>query len=125
MSRVDRLLNLMDISEMARVGFLGKDNDLEMRVYEEPQGNPSFHLLSKSKEYQVVLQVKDLKVLEFKRNKYKLKGIPKSHLRAVIEFFKAKRKNNPKLTNWEFFVDTWLTHNPTYSLDRDMPDYKI
>jgi hypothetical protein len=85
-------------------------------VYFEPLGNPSFHFCHKT-DFEVVLQIKDLRILEVKKSEGRFsfkKGdaLPKS-LQGVVEgFLSQTSQKNPKLTNREVIALLWDSLNP-------------
>jgi len=102
---------IMALDEMARIGFLKtKLGDLEVRIYPEPLGNPSFHLLNKDQKYELVLQIKDLKVIEvkgktsFKKNQC----MPDSFMKEFVSWLREENEFATSITNWKFLRDRRL-----------------
>ena len=105
--------------EVATVGSLSVKNT-KYKIYPEPLGNPSFHI--STTDFEVVLQISDLRVLEWNRGKSKVKGgIPSDDIKR---FFKWARSEKDGLNNWEFLLRTWNENNPRYriSLDTQLPE---
>lgn len=91
-----------------------------IKVYTEPLGNPSFHLI-KPNEFEVVLTLDNLKVLEVKFDKKKRKKMT----------FKLNSKEEKKLKNifreiprgdveniWGQIVNYWNSLNPKFAIDK-------
>ena len=111
-SRAAQLIRLL---EMARIGEY--DNHL-VYLYPEPQKNPSFHIQYK-KEWEVVLQIKDLAVLEQKTSPFpKGAQLPSAERKALLAFFHSPYG---KITTWEFILMTWGTNNPKRPVDLNLP----
>lgn len=106
MTKIGELLN-----EMARVGTFGK---FEIRIYPEPLGNPSFHLIKRD-EYEVVLQIKDYRILEWKFNKKNIKDIPNSDLWDVKSYLGSSHELG--ITNWQYLIATWNSNNPKFKIE--------
>ena len=102
--------DLIELCEMARIGVFGK---FEIRIYPEPLGNPSFHLI-KQDEYEVVLRIKDFEVLEWKFNKRNLKRVSGADMKEVTQYLHQRHELG--VTNWQFLVATWNSNNPKYQL---------
>lgn len=121
------VLDLISINEMARIETFKYENQIvDMRVYPEPQKNPSFHLIW-GQNYEVVLEIRTLKILEWKKKPKNYKGnyLPYSFLKAIINFLRKPHKELKTITNWEFLCLTWKENNPTLKkqLELEMPDY--
>jgi hypothetical protein len=100
------------LTEMARIGTNGA---YSFWVYTEPLKNPSFHLKHKT-DFEIVLQMKDLNVLEIKYNQSKFKfekgKLPPSEIFSVIEnFLKEKNEKLPHRTNQGAMDDAWKLLN--------------
>jgi len=100
------------LQEMAKVG--NKDGYI-FRVYKEPFGNPSFHLEYKN-DFEIVLQIKDLKILEIKFNNshFKFKkneNIPGEIKKVVLDFLDEINSIDPTKTNGEFLDVLWRALN--------------
>jgi hypothetical protein len=113
---------LINLCEMARIGnYSFKNNQFEVWIYHEHLKNPSFHFKNKTLNYEVVLQLKDLKPLEWKTDRIK---IPIQHLRYLVEWFKQPSAKNPKITNWERLAYSWDDNNIDDELPtHNMPDF--
>lgn len=110
--RPRKLSESVDV-EMARLGDLGQ---YSFWVYNEPLGNPSFHVRHKT-DFEVVLQLKDLKVLEVKYNQsryvFKKKQHPPKEVMGVVSKFLGQQNvTSPKLTNREALDLLWDALNP-------------
>lgn len=115
------VLNIADMTEMAKVGsYTFKNDQFEVWVYTEPLKNPSFHFRNKTDGYEVVLTMADLSELEWKTKKQK---IPIQHLRSLVAWFKAPHEKNTRITNWDALAIAWdaLNHQSPLST-HDMPD---
>lgn len=94
--------------EMARIGDAGP---YSFWVYTEPLKNPSFHMKHKT-DFEIVLQIKDLKILEVKHNKSKFKFEknelpPGPILKLANAFLNQKHHKKPSLTNQEMIDLFW------------------
>lgn len=98
--------------EMARIGDAGP---YSFWVYTEPLNNPSFHFKHKT-DFEVVLQMKDLKILEIKHNNSKFPFKKGDQLPGVIHklvqaFLKDKNKKLPHRSNEQAIDDAWKLLN--------------
>lgn len=100
--------------EMARFGDY---KGLSFWVYTEPLKNPSFHLKHKT-DFEIVLQMKDLKILEIKNNDkpkqypFKKGDLPLAAiLKTVKEFLALKNPKLPTVTNAQYFDALWDSLN--------------
>lgn len=98
--------------EMARIGTKGA---YSFWVYTEPLLNPSFHLKHKT-DFEIVLQMKDLKVLEIKHNQSRYQFVknklpPKEILTLVHEFLSEKNSKDPTRTNQNAMDFAWKLLN--------------
>lgn len=98
--------------EMARIGDYGQ---YSFWVYSEPLKNPSFHLKHKT-DFEIVLQIKDLKVLEIKSNqsrfKFKKGELPPSEILSMIRsFFAEPNARRSELTNLDAIDFAWKIIN--------------
>ena len=101
-----------ELTEMARVGTQGQ---YSFWVYTEPLKNPSFHLKHKT-DFEIVLQMKDLKILEIKNNESRFKFKkgelpPKEILNVVTTFLDSKNAKIPKVTNRDTMGLFWEALN--------------
>lgn len=97
-----------ELTEMARVGTTGQ---YSFWVYTEPLKNPSFHLKHKT-DFEIVLQMKDLIILEIKHNDSKFEFTknelpPKEILRIVTSFLDGKNAKIAQVTNWDAIGLLW------------------
>ena len=107
----------MITEEMAKV-YRNDDTGYELRIYTEPLGNPSFHVLYKN-EWNVVLQIKDFKILEVKRGIFeKGKQLPNNIRKDIVNILKENRKE--KLTYWDFLLLTWNAINEKFLIDENI-----
>jgi len=108
----------MITEEMAKV-YRNDTTGYEIRIYTEPLGNPSFHVLYKD-VWEVVLQIKDLKVLEIKHGKLFKKGefLPVNIKKDIINILNEYRKG--RLTYWDFLLITWNAINEKFPVDESM-----
>lgn len=116
------------LKEMARVGSFNSKGDevdkgIDVRIYPENLGNPSFHLFNKN-NWLYILEIKTFKILEIKDNGLNLnKGdyLPNSIVKPLIKFL-----SNNNYDNWYFLLKTWNANNPNYkiSLNTKIPDSK-
>ena len=113
----DVLCDMVNEEEMARV-FGENGNPYEIRIYTEPQGNPSFHLLY-NKEWEIIIQIKDFKIIEVNYGDFK-KGImlPSNIKKDIVSILKQNKKS--KLTYWDFLLLTWNAINEKYPVDEEM-----
>jgi hypothetical protein len=98
-----------DLHEMARIGTIG---GLDFRIYSEPLGNPSFHLVSS--EYEIVVEIRDLKILEVinpgtSKFSFKKGEILSGNLKKAVLSFMTKKHTDRMLYLW----------------NRDNPKFKI
>jgi hypothetical protein len=113
MSRAKTLIEtMMDIWEMARVGDIGP---YSIWIYHEPLKNPSFHLRYKN-DFEIVLQMKNLTILEIKFNNThnsfeKGKLPPKNILKLIKEFLKLSNAKNNDVTNYQAMNIIWNSLN--------------
>ena len=111
-----RALNILyKLEEMATVY---SSPVFQIKVYSEPLGNPSFHLI-KPNMFEVVLKIKDLKVLEVKFDKLKRKKVTfklsSKELKKLKTIFCIKDSIGD--TNWKQIIFAWNILNPKYKLD--------
>ena len=107
---------VLELNEMATVGSIPKNNT-KYTIYPEPLGNPSFHISTTN--FEVVLQIRDLLILEWKKGKSKVKGrIPSDDKK---QFFKWARSETDGINNWMFLLRTWNENNPRYRIGLDTP----
>lgn len=100
------------LTEMARLGDLGQ---YSFWVYSDPLKNPSFHVRHKT-DFEIVIQAKDLTVLEIKNNasryKFKKGEQPPTPVMSVInQFMSAKNSKKPSMDNAEAFDFAWKLLN--------------
>lgn len=119
----EKIINKMKnelLNEMATVGSIAKNNT-KYSIYPELQGNPSFHI--SATDFEVVLQIVDFLVLEWKRGKAKVKGeFPADDMKIFYRW--ARSENELGVSNWLFLLQTWNTNNPKYrvGLDTSLPE---
>jgi hypothetical protein len=94
--------------EMARIGDMG---NYSFWVYTEPLGNPSFHLKFK-KDFEIVLQMKDFKILEVKFNNTPMRLEKNEHppqpiIKMIKKFLAAKNEKDPEFNNERFMTIIW------------------
>jgi len=79
---------------------------------------PSFAVQYKN-EYEVVLQIKDFKIIEWKYNKRNLKKVPRKHMKAIIEFLGQQFPPFIEIdcSNWKWLLANWNTCNEKYRID--------
>ncbi len=100
------------LMEMARLGNLGQ---YSVWVCSEPLKNPSFHLKHKT-DFEIVVQVKDMSILEIKHNKSRFdfkKGQkpPKAIVLIIEEFMSGQNEKDPSRTNADAFSFAWKLLN--------------
>ena len=106
---------ILDLFEMARVATNGL---FSIWVYSEPLGNPSFHV-KKGNDYEVVLQIKDLNILEWKkRENTKQRNIPREDKIEIYNILVAQSKRG--IVNWFRLLDQWDGINYKYEIG-DLP----
>lgn len=98
--------------EMARIGDSGQ---YSFWVYSEPLKNPSFHLKHKT-DFEIVLQIKDLKILEIKNNQSRFKfrkgALPPAEILNMVKlFFAAPNEKRRELTNLDAIDFAWKIIN--------------
>ncbi len=109
--------------EMARIGVEG---GLDFRLYTEPLGNPSFHILGT--DFEIVATIADLKILEIKRiekSKYKFqKGEKLSGdlLKTTLSLM-SKKVPNTEITRKQYLVILWNDNNPGHEIDSGYPKW--
>jgi hypothetical protein len=102
--------------DAATVGTIASKNT-KYTIFPEPLGNPSFHL--STNDFEVVLRIKDLSILEWKRGKLKVKGrIPSDDVKRFLEWAKD---DSVGINNWKFLIRTWNENNPKYRIDWNIP----
>lgn len=105
------------LEEMAR---LGTEDGYDFRVYTEPLGNPSFHILGA--DFEIVVTIRDLKILEVKKpskSKHKFKkGEPLAGalLKSTLSLM-SKKVPHTEMTRKQFLIVTWNENNPQYVID--------
>jgi hypothetical protein len=101
--------------EMARIF---KTGGYEVRVYGEPLGNPSFHLIY-GDEWEVVLRIKDFEILEVKYGSL-AKGCQLNNKvkKDIKRFLLSDRSTD--ITYWKFLLMTWNAINFNYPIDESM-----
>lgn len=111
-SKAQQLIHLL---EMSKIGSY--DNHL-IYIYPESLGNPSFHLKYKD-EWEVILQIKDLSILEVKKGDFK-KGdqLLNKERKALIDYLNTSIGN---MTKWEYLLHTWNSNNEQYEIPTDTP----
>ena len=107
-------------NEARERALAGKVGEYSFWVYGgylgEPLKNPSFHLKHKT-DFEIVLQTKDLRILEVKGNssRYEFKKNelpPKAILEVVTDFLGSPSEKNKKLMNRELVDVLWDALNP-------------
>ena len=98
--------------EMARVGDSGP---YSFWVYTEKLLNPSFHMKHKA-DFEIVLQMKDLKILEIKHNESKFtfeknQLPPREILDVVNDFLSQNNKKDSERTNRQALSFAWKLLN--------------
>jgi len=112
----EKYLDSFKLEEMAR---LGKIDNIDVRVYTEPLGNPSVHLVTK--KYEIVIELKNLYILEIKKNdksKYKFKKneeLPSDIKKSVMSLLLSKHKGI-NLTMREYLLTLWNDNNPGFEI---------
>jgi hypothetical protein len=111
--RVDGFGIPTPLTEMARIGSI--DSKTTVHVYNEPLMNPSFHVHRRG-EFEVVVQISSMKILEIKFNDSRLsfsKGsrLPKQLESELYDFFAKKNVKLPHRTNREAIDDAWRLLN--------------
>ena len=101
------------IQEMARLGSI---KNIEIWVYHENLMNPSFHI--KTKTYEIVLQIKDFKILEWKYRISGQKNIPTSDKLIIYKFLTEKHRKFGT-TNWQVLLIYWNDSNLENQLSED------
>lgn len=115
-----KLKSFKDLFILKEMATVVRHNGYKITIYPEPQGNPSFHL-SYNNEWEVVLQIKDLSILENKvktSNFKKNQQLPNNIKKELLEMLNTFRG---KLTSWEFLLITWNANNPEYEVDLNLP----
>ena len=115
------------VQEMSTVDRVNKegmsveqDGIYNIRIYSESLGNPTFHL-EKLKHFEIVMQIKDLKIIETKHEK---KQINKQDLKILLKWFDGFNKD-VKMNNWDWLKYNWNKENPKYKIDYSKPNYVI
>jgi hypothetical protein len=113
-SKARKLISLL---EMAKIGSY---NNHLIYIYPEPLGNPSFHLKYKD-EWEVVLQIKDLSILEVKNGTFtKGSQLSSNERKELIKYLQTKRPGRD-ISVWHFLIDTWNSNNEQYEIPTDTP----
>jgi len=111
-SKAKQLLKML---EMARIGTY--DNHL-IYIYSESLKNPSFHLKYKD-EWEVVLQIKDLSILEAKKGNLKRgQQLSSKEKKALIDFLHSDKHG---ISVWKFLLANWNANNEDYEVSMDIP----
>lgn len=105
------------LEEMAR---LGVEDGNDFRIYTEPLGNPSFHIINK--DFEIVVTIADLKILEIKRlgkskNTFKKGDHLIGDLLKVTLSLMSKKVPHTDLTRKQFLVVTWNENNPRFEIE--------
>lgn len=101
--------------EMARIGTTG---ELDIRIYPEKLGNPSFHIVHN--DWQIIVEIKTFKILEVKKN-HKTQNFKKGELinrklyKELVKLF--NKKTDSRITNWIYLIETWNKNNPQYKIN--------
>jgi hypothetical protein len=105
---------LEPLNEMATIGTY--DNH-KVTIYNEPLGNPSFHLTYKN-DWEVVLQIKDFKILEVKQGSF-VKGdyLPRKELNSLKQFLMRK---SGKQNIWYNLLIGWNILNDKYQISSEL-----
>lgn len=107
----------LPLEEMAR---LGVEDGYDYRLYSEPLGNPSFHI--KSKEFEIVVTIKDLTILEVKpaeKSKFKFtkgKKLTGDILKKTLALM-GRKVPHTAMTVKQFLVITWNANNPKTQIE--------
>lgn len=104
------------LREMSTVGKID-NGKYKIVVWRETLGNPSFHFRKKD-EYEVVYQIPDFKILEWKFCKLSERRVPSADFKVLINFLKSIRKG--ELTYWQDLLRLWNANNEDYEIDEDM-----
>ncbi len=101
---------------------IARERGYKISIYEESLGNPSFHVRYKN-EYEVVLQIKDFKILEVKFGNYKKNEFLPNKIMKEIKEILLMILDDGKTTNWKFMIITWNKNNSKHKLpfDTKMP----
>jgi len=104
------------VEEMSRI--FSKDGFV-VYVYNESYSNPSFHVLYKH-DFEVVLQIKDLYILEVKFGNFK-KGtqLPNLYRKSLKNILLEEQDG---ISKWKFLLMTWNANNDyKYHVDINIP----
>lgn len=117
-----------NLLEYARVGYIGKNNDLEVYVMTDDPGYvPHFHIRdvkTRGSEFDTCIEIG--------RSEYFLHGHHKCKLNSngrkeLAEFMKSACPNAKYETNYELVVDMWNMNNSNmlveYTGKENIPDY--
>ncbi len=98
--------------------YLIYDDNYWFYVYQEPLGNPSFHLFNKPKNIHTVFQLKDFKILEKKsKNQYSNKEI-----KEIKEWLKEKDEFGTKRIF--ILLNAWNVVNPNYKINQNYIEWR-
>lgn len=85
-----------------------------IKVYEEPFGNPSFHIRSKTGDTECVYLIRDFSLLEKKTQK----EFSNKELKEVKEWLRepSKIKGADGKSNWEIIIFSWNLLNEKFRI---------
>lgn len=115
---INKMDELRALDEMARIGVM---DNYDFRIYSEPLGQPSIHVVSN--DFEIVLYLKDLRVLEVKFNQKKSKyKFVKNELpqKDIIVAIKKLMKKDTSIGNSrvDYLLDSWNENNEKYQINK-------
>ena len=115
MSKASKPLETMNEKQLWEMARVGEEGSYSFWVYTESLKNPSFHLKHKT-DFEIVLQINDLKILEIKHNQSKFRFVkgeqpPSVILDLINNFLSKQNKYDAKTTNKGFLDALWLSLN--------------
>lgn len=101
------------LSEEITIGRIEK-NKYKVSVYEEPQGNPSFHVMNKTNDKHCIYQIKNFELLEQKTKEcFSNKELNEIKIWLKEKSIKEGFKNK---TNWQVILLSWNLLNEKYQI---------
>lgn len=85
-----------------------------IKVYEEPLGNPSFHVKSKTGDIECVYQIRDFNLLEKKTKK----EFSNKELKEIKEWLRepSKIEKLKENSNWDVIIISWNLLNEKFRI---------
>ena len=108
------------LNEMSRLGYVSvKNKEYELRLYDEIGVGKQIHIhvIPTDKSFEVTIDPYTMNIIEWKHYKTNT-SLPKALIDSIKSFFKSKFTEDPKKTNWQYFIETWNVHNQSNKRDK-------